>query len=175
MSTQVALQNSGGDIFTGVIVPGPAFVRSFAFTFATVGLTTGVPILQLRAGDVVYDIGVSVPVAFDGTTPSADVGTFDGGNDGLFDFLATVVDLTALDNAVTENAGLATTSGPNWLAAAVASAGAAGSQSFNPTQITVTADCELLLVVSQSGAKGGTATGSTAGAGVVYVVTSTPG
>lgn len=176
MSTQVALQNSGGDIFTGVIAPGPLFIREFAFTFATVGLTTGVPILQLRAGDVVYDVGFGIPTAFDGTTPLADVGTFTGGNDGLFqEFVSTPIDLTAADNAVTDNTELLAPANPNWLQAAVGSAGAAGGAAYNASQLAVATDCELLLVVSETGAKGSTATGSTAGAGVVYVVTSTPG
>lgn len=178
MTTQVQLVNSGGQAtFDGFISPGPLFVRSFAFGFDTPGLTAGVPFVQLRAGDIIYDVGVAIPVAFDGTTPGADIGTFDGGNNGLFSELAggAAPDLTAADAAVTSNTGLSSATTGTWLSAAIGSAGAGASATYLPWQLPVTADCELLLVVSQDATKGGAATGASTGSGIVYVVTSTPG
>jgi hypothetical protein len=176
MTTQVQLINSGGQAtFEGFVSPGPLYVRSLSFSFATAGLTTGVPFVQVRAGDVIYDIGIAVTVAFNGTTPLADVGTFSG-NTGLFDQLAgATVDLTSANVAIVDNTGLSSATSANWLQAAVGSAGAALGGSYQPAQVTVTADSFLSLVVSQTGAKGGSATGASAGSGFVYVVTSTPG
>ena len=176
MTTQIQLINSGGQAtFEGFVSPGPLYVRSFAFGFGTSGLTTGVPFLQLRAGDVVYDIGFGISVAFNGTTPKADVGVFSG-TTGLFDQSGvSVVDLTGADVALTDNAGITASVGNNWLQAAIGSVGAAASAAYTPGVFGVSADCFLSLVVSQDGTKGGTATGASAGSGVVYVVTSTPG
>lgn len=177
MTTQIQLINSGGQAtFEGFITPGPLYVRSLAFTFATAGLTAGVPVVQLRANDLVYDLGVGIPTAFGGgTTPLADLGTFSS-TAGLFVELAgAAVDLTAADAAVTDNTGLSSATTPSWLSAAIGSVGAAGGAAYLPAPLQVTADCELLLVVSQDGSKGGTASGATSGAGIAYVVTSTPG
>jgi len=154
----------------------PAVIRGpFPFTHSTAGLTSGVTLYTPAIGDVIYDIGVSVVAAFNGTTPKADVGTFSGGNSGLFDELAgAVIDLTAIDAAATDNAGLSLVGGPNWLQAAVGSAGAGAGATYVPTPIIVTAANPLLLVVNQTGAKGGSAVGGTTGAGAVYVLTQTP-
>jgi hypothetical protein len=176
MSTEIQLVNqSGFAVVEGTIVPGPLYVRSFAFGFDTLGLTTGVRVVQLRAGDVVYDLGIGIHAAFNGTTPKADVGTFSG-TTGLFDQLAdTTVDLTVVDEPITDNDGLTESDGPNWLQAAIGSVGAAGGAAYLPGQLIATTDCVLELVVSQDGTKGGTATGASVGVGTVYVVTGTPG
>jgi hypothetical protein len=154
----------------------PAFLRGpFPFTFATAGLTAGVAIYTPNVGDVIYDIGVEIATAFDGTTPLADVGTFSGGNNGLFDELAgTTVDLTAADAAVTDNAGLSHATNQSWLQAAIGSVGAAAGSAYLPGALYVTVANPILLVISQTGAKGGAATGATVGVGAVYVLTSQP-
>lgn len=156
--------------------PNPAVIRGpFPFVFNTAGLTAGVPIYTPAVGDVITDIWVSIATAFNGTTPKADVGTFSGGNNGLFKVLGPdVIDLTAADAAVTTNAGLVASAGDNLLSAAAISVGSVGTSAVLPWFLRVTVANPLLLVVSQSGAKGGTATGATAGAGNVYVVTATP-
>lgn len=176
MATEVTINDQSGQTrISGYINPGVQFVRSFAATFATNGLTAGVVVYTPAIGDVIYDIGIAIPTAFDGTTPKADVGTFNGGNNGLFDVLAgATVDLTAADAAVTTNAGLSNATATTWLSAAIGSVGAAGGAAYLPGVLTVTAANPLLLVVSQSGAKGDTATGASAGALTVYIVTSSP-
>jgi hypothetical protein len=147
--------------WTGSLNPSPlTLLGPFTFSFATPGLTTGVPLVTLPVGAVICGIGVSVPVAFDGTTPLADVGTFDGGNAGLFDTInSAAVDLTSADAAVTDNAGISQVQATGWLTS---------------VGLPITAICTLSLVVSQDGTKGGTATGSTAGTGAVYVLVATP-
>jgi hypothetical protein len=153
---------------------GAVTLTSLAFAFDTAALTTGVAILTPAIGDVIYDIGVSVTVAFNGTTPKADVGTFNGGNVGLFGELGTVVDLSNADDAVTDNAGLAVGHAANWLQASIGSVGAAASAAYISGQLVVTAANPLVLVVSQNGQKSGTAIGGSAGSGLVYVLHATP-
>ena len=156
-------------------LPTPQHLRYFNFSYATAGLASGVTIYTPNIGDVIYDVGICVTTAFNGTTPLLDVGTFNGGNVGLFGELAGAgVDGTKLYAAVTDNAGLSVPNTASWLQAAVGSVGAAGTAAYHSTPIIVTAANPLLLVVSQNGQKGGTATGATAGVGTVYVLTGQP-
>lgn len=151
----------------GNIQPAPlAMLGPFRFTFASTGLTTGRSLIQLPVGAIIYDIGILVGTAFDGTTPLADVGTFSG-NTGLFDQLGgAAIDLTVADAAVTDNAGVA--SSLNWLSQL------AIANNNGPFQLDLTALSTLSVVATQSGQKGGTATGATAGAAAVYVLAATP-
>jgi hypothetical protein len=153
---------------------GGVTVRKFPFTFATAGLATGYALYTPAVGDLIYDIGISVDTLFNGTTPLADVGTFSGGNVGLFGELGAAIDLGTADADVTDNAGLAEGGTATWLSAAIIVKNTAAESGVLPWTLKVTAANPLLLVVSQNGQKGGTATGATAGAGVVYVVTATP-
>lgn len=167
---------SGDAWRTGSMSPSPlTLLGPFNFDFSTAGLTTGVKLCRLPVGAVIYDVGIAISVTFDGTTPLADVGSFVGGNVGLFGELAgAAVDLTSDDSGVTDNTDLFQSNGPNWLAAAVGSVGAAGGATYLPAPLTVSAVSTLMLAVSQNGQKGGTAVGSTAGAGAVYVLAATP-
>jgi hypothetical protein len=168
---QYELLDPASDIarFSGTIRPAPlTLLGPFAFSFATLGLNNGIPLATLPVGAVILDIGVSVTGAFNGTTPAADVGTFSS-TAGLFSELgSTTVDLTGADIAVPDNDGLTAPDGHNWLSVA----GAAASNT--PIELYVTAISTLLLVVSQDGTQGGTATGATAGTGNVYVLAATP-
>lgn len=155
--------------------PTPQHIRSFPFTYQTAGLATGVTIFTPTVGQIIYDIGVSITTAFNGTTPKLDVGTFNGGNVGLFGELAgAAVDGTKLYADVTDNAGLAAPNTAAWLQAAVGSVGSAGTAAYVSTPLLVTAANPFLLVASQSGQKGGTAISSSAGAGTLYVLLSQP-
>ena len=152
----------------------PQHVRSYAFTYTTAGLATGVTIYTPTVGEVIYDIGVCITTAFDGTTPKLDVGTFTG-NDGLFKTVAgAVLDGTKLYAAVTSNAGLTVPNAAQWLQAATGSAGAAAGAAYVSAHMIVTVANPIKLVASQSGAKGGTAINSTVGAGTVYVLLGQP-
>lgn len=153
----------------------PLLLRSFGITFATAGLASGVTIYTPAVGDVIYDIGVGITTAFDGTTPKLDVGTFNGGTDGLFKNLATAaVDGTKVYADVTHNAGLGTPNSVLWLNDAVASHASAGTAAFNPPIMIVSAANPLLVVASQDGTKGGTAITSTHGVASIFVLSATP-
>lgn len=151
----------------------PAILRGpFSFTFATAGLTSGVTIYTPTVGDHILDIYIRILTAFNGTTPKADVGTFNGGNAGLFSELGgSTVDLTAADAAVTDNAGLTHMTTQAALSSKLISVAASGATTTLPWYLRVTTANPLLLVVSETGAKGGTATGATAGSGNVYILT----
>lgn len=149
--------------------------KATAIAFGTAGLTAGVALYTPAVGDLILDIGIVITTAFNGTTPKIDVGTFNGGNNGLFDELAGApVDATKVYADVTNNAGIAAANSHLWLSSAITSVGAAGTAAINSWQLRVSAANPLLVVVSQTGAKGGTATGATAGAATIVVVTSTP-
>lgn len=177
MTQTVQIKDSSGQTrIEGSIVPGPTFTRAYAFTYTTNGLSSGVTIYTPAVGDIITDIGVAITTAFDGTTPKLDVGTFNGGNVGLFGELAgAAVDGTKVYGAVTDNAGISSANDALWLSSAVISVGAAGTAAISSWQLLVTAANPILLVASQSGQKGGTAIDSTAGAGTVYITTCTPG
>lgn len=152
----------------------PLTLRSYSFTYQTANLATGVTIFTPTVGDVIYDIGVSVTTAFNGTTPKIDVGTFSGGNNGLFDVLAGApVDATKVYSAVTTNAGLTSPNSHLWLQAAVGSVGAAGTAAYNSSPLIVSVANPFLVVASQSGAKGGTAITSSAGACTIHLLIGT--
>ncbi len=170
----------GDIVFTGTVQPvsnasGSALIHSLAFAFNTAGLNTGLTIYTPAIGDVIYDVGMFITTAFNGTTPKADIGTFSGGNDGLFKVLAgAVVDITNVDAAVTTNAGLQSSATARWLQAAVGSIGADAGNAYLDSQLRVTAANPLLIVANQTGAKSGTAVGGTTGAGIAYVIAGTP-
>lgn len=159
-------QTRAGNMITfpnGLVTPN-AILGPFTFAFNAAALTAGVALFTPPVGMVIYDVGISVPVAFNGTTPLADIGTFNGGNAGLFQELnSAAVDLTTADAAVADNAGIAQVAADGWLSALNGTVG-----------LVVTAANPLLLVVSQDGTKGGTATGATAGSLNVYIVAASP-
>ena len=164
----------GSLLITGNAGVTPLNVLSFPFTFATAGLASGVTLYTPSIGDIIYDIGVVITTAFDGTTPKIDVGTFNGGNNGLFDELATApIDATKVYADVTNNAGLGTPNSALWLSTAIVQGNSASLSSLKSNEIRVSAANPVLLVASQSGAKGGTAITSTHGVGTVYVITAT--
>lgn len=181
MTTKVydaAIQTSGGIMQEGTLAfldSSPLQILSYPFTYQTAGLASGATIYTPAVGDVIYDIGVVITTAFNGTTPKLDVGTFNGGNNGLFDELATApVDGTKVYADVTNNAGLGTPNSALWLSTAIVQGNSASLSSLKSNEIRVSAANPLLLVASQSGAKGGTAITSTQGAGAVLVITGTP-
>jgi hypothetical protein len=177
MTIQVQLINSGGQAtFDGSISPSPLYMLGpFPFTFATPGLTTGVPLVILPEGALIYDIGIVVIETFDGTTPLADVGEFSG-TTGLFKDLATAaVDVTVpYDQNASGSTHILSASNNAWLAPAIGSIGADAGAVYLPGTLVTFAATTLSLVVSQDGAKGGTATGATHGTGSVFVLVATP-
>lgn len=159
-------------------VPGAVVLRGpFAFDHTqAAALAAGVPLLTPAIGDVILDAWFEIDAAFDGTTPHADLGTFDGGNDGLFGLISNTVDLTKADAAFAENAGLlrGAVHVPHSLSASEVTNAVLGTQASTRWPLAVTVANPLLLVASQDGLKGGTALDSTVGAGKVFVLMATP-
>lgn len=160
----VATSPPNADYWEIVTVPqaplGAEYVASFPFTFAegsaalAAGIETGI---VLNDGDLIVGAWFEVDTAFNGTTPLADVGTFSS-TEGIFKELnSAAVDMTAADSAVADNAALDKIGGAKL-------AGQAGM----PLRATATGT-QLLLVVSETGAKGGTASGATVGSAVLHV------
>lgn len=162
----------------GIGQPGTTILRGpFPFDHTqSVALAAGVELFTPKVGDIILDAWVEIDTAFDGTTPKADIGTFNGGDAGLFAFAGgTVIDLKQDWGAVTDNAGLlAASAAGSSLSGDYISVGAVGTAAVESWQIAVTAANPLLLVASQSGAKAGTAIDSTVGAGKVFVLMATP-
>jgi hypothetical protein len=139
---------------------GGEYIASFPFTFAkgSAALAAGIPTgIILNEGDRIVGAWFAVTAAFNGTTPLADVGTFSS-TQGLFKVLnSAAVDLTVADAAVSNNTG-------------IDKIGAAQLLNEAGMPLRVTADgTALTLVVSETGAKGGTAAGATAGSAVLHV------
>ena len=166
------LQRLDGSInFTGSASQAIVNVQSFPITFATAGLAAGVALYTPAVGDVILDVGVVITTAFDGTTPKIDVGTFNGGNVGLFgELTAGAIDATKVYADVTDNAGLAVANAALWLSAAVITVGTAGTAAIHSWQLRCSAANPVLVVASQNGQKGGTAISSTHGVASIVVV-----
>lgn len=156
--------NSDFWVVVPINVEGPAGAPSlvhYTFPFDHTMLTalaTGVDVLDLNIGDTLFEIWMEIDIAFNGTTPKGDVGTFSGA-EGLFAEIGSAVcDLTVADTVPTDNTGLLLPT-------------AAKSLGLTKAPLAVTAVGVLKLVVSENGQIGGTAPGSTAGKGVLHVVT----
>lgn len=147
--------------------------RAFDVGFADSDLTTGETLYTPDVGEILHDAWVQVSTAFNGTTPKLDIGTFLAGNAGWFSHGKGVLDLTVADAA-----GILADASPisgqigSRLSTSVAGDDPDDLARALPAKFTTTDPVKV--VVTQSGAKGGTATGATAGAAVVYLVTSTP-
>lgn len=176
---------------------GEEMIRKFDFAYSTPNLTTGVVVYQPTVGDILLDVWFQITTAFNGTTPKLDVGQFIGGNDGWFGGVsfgpvdATVADHFQLDSGgvlssgahiVKHADGTVTPATPPSVSlaqttsvVASTSAGAFSSIALErniPGMIVSAAPVELVL--TQTGQKGGAATGATQGAGTVYFLTGTP-
>lgn len=137
----------------------------FPFNFETVTsaewAADGVPVTgyEPNVGDLILAAWFETDTLWNGTTPTADVGTFDGGNAGLFEEInSATVSLATADSGVTDNAGIDQIATPVIV-----------GQAGMPLRITSAAN-PLLVVVSETGAKNGTAQGSTAGSSVLHLI-----
>lgn len=157
---------------------GSAVVRKFVFTHATAGLLTGAAVYTPTIGDVLLDGWVEITTAFDGTTPTLDFGPFLAGDShmGYFNtFGYGALDVSAADQLITEGLSIqAPGHQPNsdLMGNTLNSPAPNGGQRVLPARF-VTAD-PIKVVVSQNGSNNGANPGSTAGGGVLYLVTATP-
>lgn len=188
LSGEILMGGTAGQVATvqadGTLAPaaatggsGPVVRGPYAFAFNTPNIQNGILFYVPTVNDILLDAWIEVDTAFDGTTPQADIGPFDGDTVGYFGNAFQAIDLSVADNV--------------WTGSHLRSSTQGGAQSnyplslggifFNLTTIVrrsapakfLTAD-PLLLVVSQDGEKGGAAVGGAAGAGLVYIVTATP-
>lgn len=171
-----AAAGGGGGGSGNAVVRGP-----FGFAFDTAGLAAGVAFYTPTIGDVLLDAWIEVDTAFDGTTPLADFGSFNGTTSGMYsNFWGGVVDLTSADHEVSP--GVLSGNGgahygvngntPLALTSVIWNGASTSYDRLLPAPFTA-AD-PLLLVVSQDGSKGGTEIDSTQGAGRIYIVTAAP-
>lgn len=155
--------------------PGAAIVRGpFLFAFNTPGLNDGVTVYTPAANEILLDAWVEQDTQWDGTTPTFDVGTFDGVDQGVFGIFGI---------GVTDLSLIAADSVSNWGSDVLAGAAlnklesvsnAAGNNAIRLAPARFSTAHPLKLVVSQNGHKGGTAVDSAAGASRLYIVTATP-
>lgn len=142
--------------------PGVAIVRGpFAFAHNTAGLATGVSVYSPAINDVVLTAWVEVTTAFNGTTPLLDFGAGAvGGDGGIFGQIAGAGwDLTA----------------PAIVYGSMVQAGLSPASTITAgLAVRMTAADAVQLWVTQDGLKTGAASGATAGAGNLYIVTATP-
>lgn len=186
------MSTSGGS--SGGSTAGALIVRKFPIAFNTPGILAGHTIYTPTVGDVLLDAWIEVTTAWNGTTPLGDIGTFDNGATGIFgstsansqdmtdtdftlnvmscllagDHMSAVNQIDALGlmphNIVTDEANVP---------AIIIATGQGGHASrFVPAKF---ANAHPIKVcVSQDGTNTGANPGATQGAGIVYLVTSTP-
>lgn len=148
-----------------MIVQGP-----FPFAYNTAGLeTNGITLLTIPANTIIYDAWIEIQEAWDGTTPSGDVGYFPNAHQGFFNGAGTIVDMTAAWDEDYSGAG-------NLEPTAVASVlpAAAGNAAL-PGRVPqrVIAPLPFGVIVNTLGYRTGMATGASKGQATLYVVTAT--
>jgi hypothetical protein len=158
----------------GGATPGAAIVRGpFSFQFDTVGLNAGIAVYTPVAGDILLDIFVQIPVAWDGTTPLIDVAdaAYAAAVAGLGYFAGAAGGTTPLDASNADTVLGDLVSSPYSLAGqAVKTVANAATSAPKPWA----AQGAISVWCSQDGAKGGTAVGGAQGTATLYIVTATP-
>lgn len=186
-----------GDGEAGPVLGVPV-IRKFPFAFDTPNLLTGAALYTPTVGDVLLDAWLQIDEAWDGTTPLADIGTFQTSNAGWFAQAFGAPDMTSADYDIQTSDGLllgynfggaAFAQGAGLLAAAsgplkILSNGDPGNfavtknvpaaevQRLVPAKFT--APHPIKVCVSQDGTITGDDPGSTQGAAILYLVTATP-
>lgn len=159
----------------GGSTPGAAIVRGpYSFAFDTPNIENGVTVYTPTVGDILIDAWLEVTTAFNGTTPKADIGTFDGtGNNGIIRQEGTTAwSLADADVQIYGTGYLAAAQTGGHQSVPLSYFNFDGGNRVVPGRFV--AANPILLVVSQTGIKGGTAIGGTTGAGRIYLVTATP-
>ena len=160
-----------GTYWESVAVPQPPLgvERLYAIPFdhstGSTALAAGIDIRTLgdyvpQVGDVIDDAWFDVTTAFNGTTPLADFGSFSSAEGLFLELNSAAVDMTAATGAVADNTGIDKIGGARL-----------NKVAGSPLRIVAVSDEPPVidLVVSETGHKGGTASGATAGAAVLYI------
>lgn len=118
-------------------------------------LAAGVPITTYipNEGDVVIEAWFEVEVAFNGTTPKLDWGSFSSTEGIMHELNSAVVDGTAADGAVANNDTFKTP-----------------SAKLGGVALRVVKTAPLYVVCSEDGTKGGTTTGATSGTAILHLI-----
>lgn len=150
--------------------PGSSVVRAFPFEFDTPNLLTGTEVFTPEVGDVLLDFWFEIATPWNGTTPTADVGMFNGETNGFLINTGVAFDLST--DADADYGGY------------LQGQGLGGQLAINglnfpdgPAYRTIMRFTEanpVKLVVSQNGHNNGANPGSTAGAATLYLITATP-
>lgn len=142
-------------------------------SYDAAALAAGLPIFTPVPGTLIYDVGIVVVTAFDGTTPLLDAGYFTPSTTGLFQSVnGSSIDATEAVASSGDNVGLAyaqsSPSVPTWFQALIYNANTTGGA------IIVTIPAPFLVVGSQDGSKGGTQLDSLVGEAIAYVIYALP-
>ena len=124
------------------VVRGP-----FAFDHTTPSLDAGVRFYTPAIGDLLLDAWIEVDTAWNGLGDIGDIGTFSGGDTGLFGSTGKHFDMTTAAAAVADNAGLLVNNQPN-LSLAQLSTGLAPVRftAANPLKVVVSQDGQISAV-----------------------------
>jgi hypothetical protein len=162
----------------GSSVPGATIVRKFPFAFDTPAILTGAALYTPTIGDVLLDAWIEKDTAWDGTTPLGDIGQFlSGGHVGWFGNQDGAIDMTDLDaiDKLGSDSILSQNAAPSSLLSQNIISGTSPLTALvRLVPGKFTAADPIKVVVSQNGNNNGADPGSTQGAGVLYLVTSTP-
>jgi hypothetical protein len=171
MSSIQLFDQNGLERFNGTSVGGqPWTLVRFAFAYNTTNIRNGVTAYTPTVGQILYNAWIQVLVAFNGTTPKADISQFTGAlaPSGLWQQASAGFDpLTAAQSIDSAGGGPA---GPGL--GAGSPEGSLLVQNALPAVFTTTDP--LLLVLSQDGNKGGAAVGGTTGSAVLHLLLLTP-
>jgi len=168
----------------GSVPDGTPIVRAFPIAFDTAGLVTGYETWTPAVGDVLLDAWVSIVTAWDGTTPSLDIGPFDTETSGWFAWQAAALNLEHADDdemgsdntsfLISQNGG----STPLWSSSLAWNANFGQSASGDHSQRVLPArfaeSKPIKVVVTTDGTTDGDDPGATHGAAILYLVTATP-
>ena len=151
---------------------GSPVVRAFPFSFDDAGLDAGIVVYTPTPDDLLLDGWIQIDVGWDGTTPKADFGTLDGGNDGFLVQQLNPVDVS-VGTAFQTYQGMRLNS-PSQPISVVQIALKQQQNGYLYYPYSVFTGAPIKVVVSQSGAAGGGDPGATQGSAVLYLVTATP-
>src|ERR1700739_4114370 len=112
------------------VAPNTLYIKVFTLAYNAASFAAGISLYIPAVGDVIYDVGLGITTAFNGTTPKLDVGGFSG-TTGFFKQLAgNPADATKVYAGITNNTGFSSPNSALWLQAAVGSVGAAGAAAY---------------------------------------------
>lgn len=152
-------------------LPGsPVYHGPFVFAFDTPGLADGVPFYVPAVGDLLLDVAVVVDEAWDGTSPTCDIGTAVGASLGLAGVSGNGP--FRLSNPDTEEGGEGVQINLFVYAYALSSVSGYSEQRIVPSPFT--AVHPLKVWVTQDGLAGGADPGATQGRARLYWATVTP-